>query len=449
MSQLSQLPIVHVVGAGLAGSEVAYQLAEAGFQVVLFEMKPHRKTPAQEADTFAELVCSNSFRSNNPENAVGLLKEELATLGSFIIRCAHECRVPAGDALAVDRERFSALVHRVLTTHPRIKVVSEEITQIPTHRPTVIATGPLTAPALSESLRQLFKHQGLAFYDAIAPILAADSLDMSTVFAQSRYDKGDGADYLNCPFDEAEYFQFVNALKAAQKVEFKDFEKEDIRYFEGCLPVEVMAERGDLTLAYGPMKPVGLVDPRTGQAPFAVVQLRKENLSGTAYNMVGFQTKLTYPEQKRVLRMIPGLAQAEFLRLGAVHRNTYIQAPKLLNLGFEVKEQTSLCLAGQIVGVEGYLESAAHGFWVAQALIARLQRQVALMPPPRQTALGALIGHVMGADAPEDHEYGPQNVNWGMFEPLAGRVPKRDKKRLLLERARAALQEWQCQMRGP
>jgi methylenetetrahydrofolate--tRNA-(uracil-5-)-methyltransferase len=430
---------ITVIGAGLAGSEIAWQLAEAGLSVRLVEMKPKKHTPAQKSDTFAELVCSNSFRSSNVENAVGLLKEELRRLGSLVIASADATRVPAGDALAVDREQFSRRIHDALTKHPRITVALEEMTEVPAAGPAVIATGPLTGEALAGDLCRLIGQSQLYFYDAIAPIVAADSLDLSVVFAQSRYDKGGTPDYLNCPFTEAEYKAFVAAVVQGEKVAFKTFEKP--QYFEGCLPIEVMAERGEMTLAFGPMKPVGLVDPRTGKQPFAVVQLRKENVAGTAYNIVGFQTKLTYPEQKHVFHLVPGLQDAEFLRFGAVHRNTYVDAPRVLDGGMELKARPGIFLAGQMVGVEGYLESTAHGMCVALALKARMTDK-AWKAPPATSALGALLRHVMGEDASAVKKYGPENVHWGMVPPLAGKVKKIDKKAKIVERARQDFSAW-------
>jgi methylenetetrahydrofolate--tRNA-(uracil-5-)-methyltransferase len=430
---------VTIIGGGLAGSEIAYQLAEAGHPVRLVEMKPLKHTPAQKSDTLAELVCSNSFRSSNPENAVGLLKEELRTLGSFIIKTADDTRVPAGDALAVDRDVFSKRVHEALHSHPRIKVISEVVTKVPQSGPVVLATGPLTDEALAADLRQVIGAEQLYFYDALAPIVSADSLNMDVVFAQSRYDKGETPDYLNCPMTEAEYHAFIEALLAAEKVAFKTFEKP--KYFEGCLPIEVMAERGVQTLAFGPMKPVGLTDPRTGTRPHAVVQLRKENIAATAYNLVGFQTKLSYPEQKRVFRLIPGLENVEFLRFGAVHRNTYVEGPKVLSQGMELKARPGVFLAGQMVGVEGYLESTAHGMLVAKALIARLSDKP-FVAPPLSTAIGALLGHVTGESASTVKHYGPENVHWGMVPPLAGRVKKLDKKAAIVTRAREDFAHW-------
>lgn len=431
--------VVTIVGAGLAGSEIAWQLAEAGIRVRLIEMKPKKHTPAQKSDTFAELVCSNSFRSANVENAVGMLKEELRRLGSSIIAAADATKVPAGDALAVDRDLFSKRVHDALAGHKNIEIVLEEVSAVPTEGLTVIATGPLTGEALAADLCKVIGADQLYFYDAIAPIVATDSLDMDIVFAQSRYDKGGTSDYLNCPFNEEEYKAFIKAVNEAQKVELKAFEKP--KYFEGCLPIEVMAERGEMTLAFGPMKPVGLVDPRTGQQPYAVVQLRKENLAGTAYNLVGFQTKLTYPEQKRVFRLVPGLQNVEFLRFGAVHRNTYVEAPKVLSDGMELKARPGVFLSGQMVGVEGYLESTAHGMCVALALKAKLADK-AFVPPPATSALGALLRHVMGTEASALKKYGPENVHWGMVPPLEGKVKKDQKKGRIVDRARADFSAW-------
>jgi len=434
---------VRIVGGGLAGCEIALQLAHAGIAVELHEMKPNKRTPAQVSDSFAELVCSNSFRSNNPENAVGLLKEELRAAGSFVIAAADASKVPAGDALAVDREQFSRDLHAQVHHHPNIRIVLGEVTAVPSEGLAVLATGPLTGEALAEDLRRVIGATQLYFYDAIAPILDADSIDRSIVFAQSRYDKGETPDYLNCALDEAEYHAFVAALVAAEKVEFKTFEK--AAYFEGCLPIEVMAERGAETLSFGPMKPVGLTDPRTGRQPYAVVQLRKENVAGTAYNLVGFQTKLTQGEQRRIFRSIPGLAGAEFLRHGAVHRNTYVDAPKVLSQGMELKARPGVFLAGQMVGVEGYLESTAHGFLVAKALLARVADR-AFVPPPATTALGALLHHVLGDSASTVKHYGPENVHWGMVPPLdrakVGKITKVNKKGLLVDRARAEYAEW-------
>lgn len=435
--------IVTIIGGGLAGSEAAWQLARLGHQVRLREMKPHKRTPAQTGDGLAELVCSNSFRSDNPENAVGLLHEELRRMGSLILRSADDARVPAGDALAMDREVFSAAVTKAIAEHPQIELVSGEVTELPGGPdPVVIATGPLTSDALAQAIAKATDNgNGLYFYDSIAPIVTFDSIDMSVAFAASRHGKGGGDDYINLPLNEAEYRAFVQALRDGEKV--KPHEFEEPKYFEGCLPIEVMAERGDETLAYGPMKPVGLTDPRTGERPYAVVQLRREDRAGTAYNLVGFQTRLTWPEQRRIFRMLPGLANAEFLRLGQIHRNTFLNGPTLFQPDISLKAAPHLFFAGQIAGVEGYVESCALGLVVAMAVDARL-RGVPFAPPPAETALGALLRHVTGEAHPEGYDYQPTNITWGLFPPLAGRVRKHEKRTKMVQRAREALGTWSC-----
>jgi methylenetetrahydrofolate--tRNA-(uracil-5-)-methyltransferase len=432
---------VTIVGGGLAGTEAAWQLAGAGADVVLHEMKPHNRSPAHKLDGLAELVCSNSLLSDNPENAVGLLHEELRRLGSLVLACADATRVPAGDALAVDRVRFSELVTRRIAEHPRIRVVSEEVTALPEGpEPAIVATGPLTADALADGIARLCGGR-LHFYDAIAPIVAAESVDGSIAYARSRYGKGAGDDYLNLPFDEGQYRAFVDALLTGEKVKPHDFEEP--RYFEGCLPVEVMAERGADVLAYGPMKPVGLEDPRTGRRPFAVVQLRREDEAGTAFNMVGFQTRLTWPEQRRIFReLIPGLRGAEFVRMGQIHRNTFIEAPRVLSPDLSVRERPNLFFAGQITGVEGYVESTACGLLVARAILDRLAGR-AFRPPPPTTAMGALHRHVTGAAHPPGTPYQPTNVVFALFPPLEGRHRgKAARKTAHLERARKELGAW-------
>jgi methylenetetrahydrofolate--tRNA-(uracil-5-)-methyltransferase len=432
---------VTVIGGGLAGSEAAWQLARAGVAVRLHEMKPARRSPAHKLDGLAELVCSNSLRSDNPENAVGLLHEELRRAGSLVLEAADATRVPAGDALAVDRERFSALVTARLSGHPAVELVREEVTAMPDGpAPAIVATGPLTGDALAEAIARLCGGR-LHFYDAIAPIVAADSIDMDVAYARSRYGKGGGDDYLNLPFDEAQYRAFVAAVLAGEKVKPHDFEEP--RYFEGCLPIEVMAERGADVLAYGPMKPVGLEDPRTGKRPFAVVQLRREDEAGTAYNMVGFQTRLTWGEQKRILREhVPGLARAEFVRLGQIHRNTFIEAPRVLAPDLSHRERPHLFFAGQITGVEGYVESTACGLLAARAVLDRLAGRSFRAPPPA-TALGALHRHVTGAAHPAGAEYQPTNVVFALFPPLEGRHRgKAARKGAHLERARRELASW-------
>jgi methylenetetrahydrofolate--tRNA-(uracil-5-)-methyltransferase len=428
---------VTVIGAGLAGSECAVQLARRGIPVRLCEMKPLRRGPAHRADGPAELVCSNSFRSDSPDTPIGLLHAELRRLGSVILGAADRCRVPAGEALAVDRERFSAVVERALVTAPRIERVVGEVDALPAGD-VVVATGPLTSEALTRALSR-WTGDKLYFYDSIAPIVAADSVDESVAFRASRWGRGDGADYLNLPLDEAQYRAFVRELLAAEKVVPHAFEEP--RYFEGCLPVEVMAERGEETLAHGPMKPVGLVDPRTGRRAYAVVQLRQEDVGGTAYNLVGFQTRLTWPEQRRVFRTLPGLQAVEFLRMGQIHRNTFIDAPRLLGPDLALVAEPRVWFAGQISGVEGYVESAASGYLVALAVAARREGR-AFVPPPGETALGALYRHVTGSAHPPGTEYQPSNVTFGLFPPLPGRVPKSGRREAHAARARAALSGW-------
>ena len=414
-----------IIGAGLAGSEAALTLASRGVSVRLVEQKPKARTPAQSSDGFCELVCSNSFRGAALSNAVGLLKEEMRRAGSFVMRAADATRVPAGGALAVDRERFSAQISEWLRAEPNIELVCECVERIPSERPLVIATGPLTADALASDIARLVGAESLAYYDAIAPIISAESIDWSKVFIASRWDKGesesDRSAYVNCPLTEAEYRAFVSALRAARKVEPKSFE--DARYFEGCLPIEVMADRGEQTLAFGPMKPVGLDDPRTGRWPHAVVQLRKENEAGTAYNMVGFQTRMARPEQERVFRSIPGLENAEFERYGAVHRNTFIQAPRLLDPTFQLRAEPGLYFAGQISGTEGYVESAAGGLLVAGFILDRLAGREPRLPPA-STALGGLIDHISRPNP----DYQPSNITFSLIAPWDGpRLKKRPK----------------------
>lgn len=428
---------VVVIGGGLAGCEAAWQLARAGLRVTIREMRPERRSPAHGTDGLAELVCSNSFRSANPDNAVGLIKQELRAAGSLMLAQADRCAVPAGDALAVDRERFSAAVTDAIEGHPLITVVRGEVTSLaPEPAPTIVATGPLTSDALAAQIVALTGSDRLYFYDAIAPIVEADSLDMDRVFAQSRYGKGEGADYLNCPLDKDGYFAFVQAVLDGEKVPLRDFEEP--RYFQGCLPIEVIAASGPMSLAYGPMKPVGLTDPRTGRRPFAVVQLRREDVAGTAYNLVGFQTKLKYPEQARILRTIPGLEAASFLRFGSVHRNTYIHGPRLLDPTLRLRGHEHLTFAGQITGVEGYVESTACGLLAGLFVAARLRGEDPPLPPDG-TALGALHAHVTRdlADG-----YQPTNVNYSLFPPLDVRARKADKKALYRERAEAAVAPW-------
>jgi len=377
------LPPLTVVGGGLAGCEAAWVMAEAGYHVRLCEMRPVRGTDAHQTDQLAELVCSNSFRNNSIETAVGLLKEEMRRLGSLVMRCADAHAVPAGAALAVDRERFAIAVTEAVAGHPRITLAREEVTALP-DGVAIIATGPLTSPALSQALQERFGQQHLYFYDAIAPILTADSIDRSIAFPASRYDKG-GDDYLNCPFTRDEYYAFVDAVLAADKVPTRDFER--CVYFEGCMPIEEIARRGRDTLAFGPMRPVGLTDPRTGRRPFAVAQARQDDAAATLYNLVGFQTKMTYPAQRSVLRMIPGLGAAEFVRLGSLHRNTFINSPAVLRPTLQLRSSPTVFLAGQLVGVEGYVESAASGILAGLNAVRLIAGQQLLVPPP-STALG-------------------------------------------------------------
>ena len=437
------MPSVTVIGAGLAGCEVAWQLAERGIDVRLVEQKPHARTPAQTTDAFCELVCSNSLRGASLTNAVGLLKEELRRAGSVILRCADATRVPAGGALAVDRSAFSALVTEHLRGHPRVTLEGRVVEAIPAasaSAPVVLATGPLTGDALAADLARVVGGAHLAYYDAISPIVAADSIDWERVFKQSRYGKGaeDGADeaYINCPMDEPQYRAFVADVIGAQKVEPRSFE--DVRYFEGCLPIEVMASRGPLTLAFGPMKPVGLLDPRTGARPFAVVQLRPEDAAASAYNFVGFQTRMTWSEQSRVFRTIPGLANAEILRFGSVHRNTFVDAPRALDARMQLRARPGVFLAGQITGVEGYVESCASGF-VCAVMLAQFLLGREVSPPPETTALGGVITHITRQVA----AYQPSNVTWAWLPPMSDRrLKKRDRYEALGTRALTELARW-------
>jgi methylenetetrahydrofolate--tRNA-(uracil-5-)-methyltransferase len=430
--------MVKVVGGGLAGCEVALQLARRGVPVELIEMKPLQRTPAQSSDKLAELVCSNSFRSANVANAIGLLKWEMRATGSAVMEAADASAVPAGDALAVDREIFADRMTAAVDAEPNITRVERVVDAVPEGL-TVVCTGPLTAPALAADIARRAGRDSLYFYDAIAPILDADSIDWDVVWRQSRYDKGEGADYANIPLDEAQYMAFVEAVVAGEKVTPKAFE--ETKYFEGCLPIEVMAERGPLTLAFGPMKPVGLVDPRTGKQPFAVVQLRMENAEATAWNMVGFQTRLKYPEQRRIFTTLPGLEQASFLRFGSVHRNTYVHAPSLLSDALHWHDDPDLYLAGQITGVEGYVESSACGQLIAWHVLARLKGLEPPAPPPT-TAFGALRRHLRGEGILS--AYSPSNLNWSLFAPIEKRrrESKRDRKARLTARAQTELAAW-------
>lgn len=427
-----------IIGGGLAGCEAAWQAAGRGISVTLHEMKPERFSPAHHLPGLAELVCSNSLRGESLDNAVGLLKEELRRCGSLIMEAAEATRVPAGGALAVDRLLFSDHISRKIANHPLITLKQGEVTEIPAEGIVVVASGPLTSDDLANSL-SLLTGERLYFYDAIAPIVTAESLDMTRVFAASRYGKGDGDDYLNCPLNEPEYLTFVAELVAAEKVPSRDFEK--IVHFEGCMPVETMAERGVETLRFGPMKPVGLADPRTGREPHAVIQLRSENREKTMYNLVGFQTKLTYGEQRRVFRMIPGLEGADFVRLGSMHRNTFINSPSLLLPTQQLRSDPRLLFAGQITGVEGYVESAASGFLAGITAAGLVAHGHPPAVPPPATALGALMAHITNADA---RHFQPMNVNYGLFPDLPGRVHKKERRQRLAERALQALDEWRA-----
>jgi methylenetetrahydrofolate--tRNA-(uracil-5-)-methyltransferase len=441
------MPRVTVVGAGLAGCEAAWQLAERGIDVCLVEQKPLARTAAQTSDAICELVCSNSLRGAALSNAVGLLKEELRRAGSLVLGCADATKVPAGGALAVDRDAFSAAIAANIGRHPRIQRETRVVEVVPSatpEEPVVLATGPLTGDRLAADLAGAIGRGHLAYYDAIAPIVSADSIDWAQVFKQSRYGKGaapgDDQAYVNCPFDEPAYRRFVTEVRAARKVEPRSFE--DVRYFEGCLPVEVMAERGEMTLAFGPMKPVGLVDPRTGQRPFAVVQLRPEDAAASAYNLVGFQTRMTWSEQARVFRTIPGLENADYLRFGSVHRNTFVDAPRVLDERMQLRARPGVFLAGQITGVEGYVESCAGGL-VCAVLLAQSLLGHPLRPPPRTTALGGVRTHLAQRQGGGERGYQPSNVTWAWLPPLGGgRMQKRERYEAMAERALEDLSRW-------
>ena len=429
---------VHVVGGGLAGSEAAFQLATRGVPVVLHEMRPVRMTDAHQTEGLAELVCSNSFRSDDAEsNAVGVLHEEMRIMGSVIMTAADRHKVPAGGALAVDRDGFSACVQQILSDHPLIKLERGEVTEIPENwGQTIISTGPLTAPALADMVRALGGEDDLAFFDAIAPIVHFDSIDMDVAWFQSRYDKstddGDGKDYINCPMDKPQYDAFIDALLTGEKMSFREWE-ENTPYFEGCMPIEIMASRGHETLRFGPMKPVGLTNAHDGSRPHAVIQLRQDNALGTLYNMVGFQTKLKYAEQVRVFQTIPGLESAQFARLGGLHRNTFINSPRLLDEQLRMTARPGLRFAGQITGVEGYIESAAIGL-MAGIMTASEVTSAQWTPPPVDTAHGALLAHITGgADA---DTFQPMNVNFGLFPPMDLVTTPNGKKRKLRGRER-------------
>jgi methylenetetrahydrofolate--tRNA-(uracil-5-)-methyltransferase len=458
-------PTVHIIGAGLAGSEAAWQVAERGVRVILHEMRPTRMTEAHRTDGLAELVCSNSFRSDDAaNNAVGLLHAEMRKLGSLIMRSADANQVPAGGALAVDREGFSAAVTKALQEHPRIEIARGEVKGLPPAdwADVIVATGPLTSAPLADAVRELTDEDALAFFDAIAPIVHKDTIDMSVAWFQSRYDKagpgGSGADYINCPMTEEQYGAFVDALLAGEKTEFHEWEA-NTPYFDGCLPIEVMASRGRETLRYGPMKPIGLTNPHNPTVkPYAIVQLRQDNKLGTLYNMVGFQTKLKYGPQQRIFRTIPGLENAEFARLGGLHRNTFLNSPKLLDGQLRLRAQPRLRFAGQMTGCEGYVESASIGL-IAGLYAAADARGQTLASPPPTTALGALLGHITGGHIetiePGSRSFQPMNINFGLFPPLAAAPTKKPdgtrlrgnektvaKKQAISARALADLDRW-------
>lgn len=441
-NKTSTLKNLIVIGGGLAGSEAAWQAAQRGIQVTLYEMRPVKLTPAHETGQLAELVCSNSLGSLNPVSAPGLLKEEMRRLGSLIIRSAEAAAVPAGGALAVDRDCFSRTITEAIKNHPRITVLHEEVKDLPPEGTVaIVSSGPLTSEPLTESLRQAAQTEHLYFYDAISPIVEAEGINMGVVFKASRYGKG-GDDYLNCPMNEAEYDRFYTALMAGERVKAKPFEK--INYFEGCLPIEVLAERGKKTPLFGPMKPVGLVDPRDGRQPFAVVQLRAENRYGTAYSLVGFQTKLTWPEQRRIFQLIPGLENVSFLRLGSLHRNTFLNSPRLLTETLQLRTQPGLFLAGQIVGVEGYVESSSMGY-LAGMNASRILSGEKPAVPPETTAHGALIHYITKSDPTF---FQPINSNFGLFPPVEAtktsryKMKKADRYQKIVDRALGDLNLW-------
>ncbi len=441
--------VLHIAGAGLAGCEAAWQAAERGIRVCLYEMKPGKFSPAHKNADFAELVCSNSFRSDDFEhNAVGLMHQEMRAAGSLIMSCADKTKVPAGGALAVDRDGFARLVSERIRSHPLIETVEKELTELPDEASGnfIIATGPLTSESLAESILKLTDNQALSFYDAIAPVVFKDSIDFDRAWYQSRYDKGDKFDYINCPMNREEYYRFVEELLKAEKTEFHNWENP--RYFDGCLPIEVMAERGADTLLYGPMKPVGLTNPHIEEKPYAVVQLRQDNREDTLRNIVGFQTKMKYGEQKRIFRMIPGLENAEFARLGGIHKNTFIKSPLLLDDFLRLKKRPNICFAGQITGCEGYVESAAVGWLCGYFTAARMAGKHPV-PPPKTTAFGAMLWHL--TDDTDIENFQPMNINFGLFPELPPEISPNgkirrlrgaDKKEAYCRRALSDLKRW-------
>jgi methylenetetrahydrofolate--tRNA-(uracil-5-)-methyltransferase len=432
---------ITIIGAGLAGCEAAWQIAKRGGEAILYEMKPEAYSPAHRSPFFAELVCSNSFKSESIENASGVLKEEMGQLESLVLKVAKEAKVPAGGSLAVDREVFSKQITQILESLENVVVIREEVSSIPQEGITIVATGPLTSEALSKEIQKVTGTRHLFFYDAISPIITADSINFQKAFKSSRYGKG-GEDYVNCPMEEGEYYQFVETLNEAERVPVQQFEK---RYlFEGCLPVEEMAVRGRDTLAHGPLKPVGLIDPKTGRQPFAVVQLRQEDRFETLFNLVGFQTRLKHEEQKKVFRMIPGLENAEFVRLGSIHRNTFIDSPRLLSESLQLKDHPNLLLAGQITGVEGYMESTAMGL-LSGINAYRYANGMATVVPPLTTAMGTLVHYITHSLTVP---FQPMNINFGLFPPLPGRSQGRGKRLLLAKRALKEMEEWKKKVEG-
>jgi len=438
MSNCSVTQVI-VIGGGLAGCESAWQLSQRGISVSLFEMRPEAFSPAHKTDHLAELVCSNSLRANAIENAVGLLKEEMRIMESLVMEAADATSIPAGGALAVDRKLFSLYIERKLSEKINIRIIRREVKEIPRGSPVIIATGPLTSDEMAKSIATLTGFEYLYFYDAISPIIHEDSLDYRRVFRASRYGKGEG-DYINCPFTKEEYEDFCHTLLKGEEVSLRDFE--DKKFFEGCLPIEEIARRGVNTLAFGPMKPVGLVDPRTGKQPHAVIQLRQDNNEGTLFNMVGFQTKLTWPEQRRIFRTIPGMEHAEFARYGSIHRNTFINSPALLDKTLQLQSKRNIFFSGQITGVEGYVESAASGLLAGISTFNHISGKDFSMPP-RETALGALINHITEAKA---KHFQPMNINFGLFPPLQVKTNKREKGRHYAERSLKELKRWKDNM---
>lgn len=440
---------LHIIGGGLAGSEAAWQAAQRGVKVIIHEMKPRKFSPAHKSENLAELVCSNSLRSDDAEhNAVGLMHQEMRLAGSLIMACADATKVPAGGALAVDREVFSAMVTQKIARHPLIEVRTEEIDALPDENfgEVIVASGPLTSEKLAQDILRKTGGQSLSFFDAIAPVIFKESVDFSKAWYQSRYDKGDKFDYINCPLDKDSYYRFVDALLKAEKTEFHDWE--EVHYFDGCLPIEVMAERGADTLLYGPMKPVGLTNPHTGGKAYAVIQLRQDNKEDTLRNMVGFQTKMKYGEQQRIFRMIPGLENAEFARLGGIHKNTFIKSPILLNSHLQLKSQPNISFAGQITGCEGYIESACIGYLCGYFAACRLSGREIILPP-RNTAFGSMLNHL--TDDTDIENYQPMNINFGIFPTIQGEVTANgkfkkikgmDRKKAYTERALAEVRPW-------